>query len=39
MNIFWLLLGVGPYFGWSWVVVDNLWLVLDGGYILGGGWF
>ena len=41
MNIFWSLLGGGPFFGWWWVVVDIYWLVVGGcGYILaGGGWW
>ena len=41
MNIFWLLLGGGPFFGWWCVVVDIFWLVVGGGgYILaGGGWW
>ena len=40
MNIFWLLLGGSPLFGWWWVVVDIFWLVVnDGEFILaGGGW-
>ena len=40
MNIFWLLLGGRPFFGWWCVVVDIFWLaVAGGGYILaGGGW-
>ena len=48
MNIIWLLLGAGPFFGWWCVVVDIFWLVVgsdgwwwvvvgSGGYILGGG--
>ena len=38
MNIFWLLLGGSPFFGWWWVVVDIFWLVVGGGeYILAGG--
>ena len=32
MNIFWLLLGGSPFFGWWWVV-DVLWLVVGGGII------
>ena len=41
MNIFWLQLGGSPFFGWWWVAVDVLWLVVDGGeYILAdGGWW
>ena len=39
MNIFWLLPGVGAFFGWWCVVVDIFWLVVGGGgYILAGGW-
>ena len=40
MNIFWLLLDGGPFFGWF-VVVDIFWLVVGGsGYILAsGGWW
>ena len=40
MNIFWLLLDGGPFFGWC-VVVDIFWLVVGGsGYILAsGGWW
>ena len=40
MNILWLLLGAGPFFGWWCVVVDIFWLVVGGGeYILAvGGW-
>ena len=32
MNIFWLLLGNGPFFGWWWVVLDMFWLVVGGGW-------
>ena len=51
MNVFWLLLGSGPFFGQRWLVVDIFWLVVGGGgwwwvvvnnagYILaGGGWW
>ena len=34
MNIFWLLLGNGPFFGWWSVVLDMFWLVVGG-----GGWW
>ena len=30
MNIFWFLLGGGPFFGCWWVVVNIFWLVLGG---------
>ena len=30
MNIFWFLLGFGPFFGCWWVVVNIFWLVLGG---------
>ena len=40
MNIFWILLGGSPLFGWWWVGGDIFWVVVgDGGYILAGvGW-
>ena len=31
MDIFWLLLGFGPFIGWWWVVTDIFWLVVGGG--------
>ena len=31
MNILWLLLGGGPFFGWWCVLVDIYWLVVGGG--------
>ena len=34
MNIFYLLLGDSPFFGWWWVVVDIFWLVVGS-----GGWW
>ena len=41
MNIFWLLLGVSPFFGWWWMYFGWWWVVVGGGgYILaGGGWW
>ena len=33
MNIFWLLVGGGQFFGWSWVVVHIFWVVVhEGGW-------
>ena len=38
MDIFWLLLSVGSFCGWCWVMVYIFWLVVGGGeYILAGG--
>ena len=34
MNIFWLLLGGSPFFGWLWVVLDIFWLVVGGGWMV-----
>ena len=31
MDLFRLLLGVGPFIGWWWVVTDIFWLVVGGG--------
>ena len=28
VDIFWLLMGGGPLFGWWWVVVDIFWVVV-----------
>ena len=49
MNIFWLLLNGGPFFGRRWVMVDIVWLVVGDIFWLvvdifwllvgGGGWW
>ena len=31
MNIFWLLLGGSPFFGWFWVMVGGSGYILNGG--------
>ena len=37
MNIFWILLGGSPFFGWLWVVVDTFRLVVGGGGYISAG--